>query len=80
MTHWREWKRQFTFVVGDERFAAKYREMAGRSYRQMLAYERFQGPATTISINLLKHIVPFTTDSVTSLNTVLLLEMLGFAI
>lgn len=39
MMHWREWKHQFAFVAGDERFAAKYREVAQRSYNQMLVYE-----------------------------------------
>jgi hypothetical protein len=39
MAHWREWKRQFAFVSGDERFAARYREVAEQAYRQMLVYE-----------------------------------------
>lgn len=34
-----ELKRQFAFVADDKRLAAKYREVAGWSYRQMLVYE-----------------------------------------
>lgn len=36
MERWREWKRQFAFVDGDGRFGQRYREVAGRAYRQML--------------------------------------------
>lgn len=39
MVHWKEWKRQFAFVAGDERFASKYRKVAESCYRQMLVYE-----------------------------------------
>ncbi|OJJ86310.1 uncharacterized protein ASPGLDRAFT_72654 [Aspergillus glaucus CBS 516.65] len=39
MECWREWKNQFAFVAGDDRFAERYREVAEQSYRQMLVYE-----------------------------------------
>lgn len=39
MERWREWKNQFAFVAGDDRFAERYREVAEQSYRQMLVYE-----------------------------------------
>lgn len=39
MERWREWKGQFAFVAGDERFQGKYREMAKVAYEKMLEYE-----------------------------------------
>lgn len=38
MERWREWKNQFAFVAGDDRFAERYREVAEQSYRHMLVY------------------------------------------
>ncbi|PWY96668.1 hypothetical protein BO94DRAFT_619760 [Aspergillus sclerotioniger CBS 115572] len=35
MERWREWKKQFGFVHGDERFKEEYRDVAGRAYRMM---------------------------------------------
>lgn len=39
MERWREWKKQFEFVAGDERFQGKYREMAGVAFEKMVEYE-----------------------------------------
>ena len=39
MERWREWKRQFAFVVGDERFDCKYRQVADLAYGGMSVYE-----------------------------------------
>ncbi|RAK97549.1 uncharacterized protein BO80DRAFT_467777 [Aspergillus ibericus CBS 121593] len=39
MERWREWKRQFAFVAGDERFTPKYRDVAGRAYQQIVVVE-----------------------------------------
>ncbi|KAJ5087920.1 hypothetical protein N7456_011536 [Penicillium angulare] len=39
ITNWQEWKRQFEFVAGDERFAANYRSVARDAYSRMLEYE-----------------------------------------
>ncbi|PYI21631.1 hypothetical protein BO99DRAFT_327542, partial [Aspergillus violaceofuscus CBS 115571] len=38
--HWAEWKRQFAFVAGDERFAQKYRSVAAQAHHQMITCER----------------------------------------
>lgn len=35
MERWREWKGQFGGLAGDGRFEERYREVAGRAYRQM---------------------------------------------
>ena len=39
MEHWNEWKQQFAFVAGDERFAEKYRHIAENAHRRMLEHE-----------------------------------------
>ncbi|KAJ5287119.1 hypothetical protein N7478_002805 [Penicillium angulare] len=39
IANWQEWKRQFAFVAGDERFAVNYRTVAGDAHRRMLEYE-----------------------------------------
>lgn len=39
MERWREWKKQFGFVAGDERFQGKYREMARLAHEKMVEYE-----------------------------------------
>ena len=40
MERWREWKSQFAFVAGDERFAGKYRQVADLAYGRILAFEK----------------------------------------
>lgn len=40
MERWREWKCQFAFVAGDERFAGKYRQVADLAYGRMFAFEK----------------------------------------
>jgi len=39
MERWREWKAQFWFVAGDERFQGKFREMARLAFEKMGEYE-----------------------------------------
>lgn len=39
MERWREWKKQFGFVAGDERFQGKYRDMARLAHEKMVEYE-----------------------------------------
>lgn len=39
MQHWKQWKEQFEFVAGDERFGEQERLVARLARYQMLAYE-----------------------------------------
>lgn len=39
MKGWRQWKEQFEFVAGDERFGQQARTVARLARHQMLAYE-----------------------------------------
>ncbi|RAH71179.1 uncharacterized protein BO66DRAFT_470695 [Aspergillus aculeatinus CBS 121060] len=38
--NWAEWKRQFAFVAGDERFVQKYRSVAAQAHHQMITCEK----------------------------------------
>ena len=40
MQHWKQWKEQFAFVAGDERFGEQARLVARPALHQMLAYEK----------------------------------------